>query len=118
MGLIVRICLNYSAKFCINAKKANFVKMGSTADEFLVASAEKAFDTGHRRIINNNIGKYDVAVQRGLSKIINLDNAKKKGHVIKWRVMENLDKYLLEFENNFQKRGGKIIWANDAEEAT
>ena len=91
--------------------------MGSTAEEFLVASEEKAFDLGHRRIINYNIGKYDAAVDKGLSRIINLENAKKKGHVIKWRVMENLDKILPEFEANFQKRGGKVIWANDAEEA-
>lgn len=91
--------------------------MGSTAEEFLVESEEKAFDLGHRRIINYNIGKYDAAVDRGLSKLINLENAKRKGHVIKWKVMENLDKYLPEFEANFQKRGGKVIWANDAEEA-
>ena len=91
--------------------------MSDHADEFLIASENKAFDKEHRRIINFNIGKYDAAVNRGLSKLINLDNAKKKGHVIKWRVMENLDKYLPEFESNFQRRGGKVIWANDAEEA-
>jgi L-lactate dehydrogenase complex protein LldF len=91
--------------------------MGSTAEEFLVASEEKAFDVDHRRIINNNIDKYSTAVARGLSRITNLDNAKRKGHVIKWKVMENLDKFLPEFEANFQKRGGKVIWANDAEEA-
>ncbi|HWZ15869.1 MAG TPA: LutB/LldF family L-lactate oxidation iron-sulfur protein [Mucilaginibacter sp.] len=91
--------------------------MGSTAEEFLVDSENKAFDLDHRRIINYNIGKYDAAVDRGLSKIINLEHAKRKGHVIKWKVMENLDKYLPEFEANFQKRGGKVIWANDAEEA-
>jgi L-lactate dehydrogenase complex protein LldF len=91
--------------------------MGSTAEEFLVASTEKAFDVDHRRIINNNIDKYSTSVARGLSRIINLDNAKRKGHVIKWKVMENLDKFLPEFEANFQKRGGKVIWANDAEEA-
>ena len=91
--------------------------MSDHADEFLIASENKAFDKEHRRIINFNIGKYDAAVTRGLSKLINLDNAKKKGHVIKWRVMENLDKYLPEFESNFQRRGGKVIWANDAEEA-
>src|ERR1700743_780118 len=91
--------------------------MSSIAEEFLVTSEEKAFDTGHRRIINYNIGKYDAAVKRGLSKFINLDAAKRKGHVIKWRVMENLDKFLPEFEANFQRRGGKVIWANDAEEA-
>ena len=94
-----------------------FAFMGSTAEEFLVASEEKAFEMDHRRIINNNIGKYNTSVNRGLSRIINLDNAKKKGHAIKWKVMENLDKFLPEFESNFQKRGGKVIWANDAEEA-
>jgi L-lactate dehydrogenase complex protein LldF len=91
--------------------------MGVIAEEFLVAAEDKAFDVDHRRIINYNIGKYDAAVTRGLSRIINLDNAKRKGHVIKWKVMENLDKFLPEFEANFQKRGGKVIWANDAEEA-
>lgn len=91
--------------------------MSHHAEEFLVASEDKAFDRDHRRIINYNIGKYDAAVNRGLSRLINLDNAKKKGHVIKWRVMENLDKFLPEFESNFQRRGGKVIWANDAEEA-
>ena len=91
--------------------------MGSTADEFLVTSEGKSFDMDHRRIINYNIGKYNAAVERGLSKIINLENTKRKAHVVKWKVIENLDKILPEFETNFQKRGGKVIWANDAEEA-
>lgn len=32
--------------------------------------------------------------------------------------MENLDKLLPEFESNFQKKGGKVLWANTVEEAT
>ena len=91
--------------------------MTSIAEEFLGAAEDKAFDRDHRRILNYNIGKYDVAVKRGLSRIANLENAKRKGHVIKWKVMENLDKFLPEFEANFQRRGGKVIWANDADEA-
>ncbi|WP_256003597.1 MULTISPECIES: LutB/LldF family L-lactate oxidation iron-sulfur protein [Pedobacter] len=87
------------------------------AEEFLVKSDEKAFDLGHRTTINYNIGKYNTAVERGLSRFENLENSKKKAHAIKWRVMENLDKYLPEFEANFQRRGGKVIWANDAAEA-
>lgn len=31
--------------------------------------------------------------------------------------MENLDKYLIEFETNFTANGGKVIWANDEKEA-
>jgi L-lactate dehydrogenase complex protein LldF len=91
--------------------------MGNTAEEFLVASEQKSFEMDHRRIINKSIDKYDTAFDRGISRMINVDNTKKKGHAIKWKVMENLDKFLPEFESNFQKRGGKVIWANDAEEA-
>ncbi|WP_316811310.1 LutB/LldF family L-lactate oxidation iron-sulfur protein [Pedobacter heparinus] len=91
--------------------------MMKVSEEFLVKADEKAFDLGHRKTINYNIGKYNIAVERGLSKFENLENSKKKAHVIKWRVMENLDKFLPEFEANFQRRGGKVIWANDTQEA-
>jgi L-lactate dehydrogenase complex protein LldF len=91
--------------------------MTTIAEEFLEKSDEKAFDLKHRKTINHNIGKYNVAVERGLSKFENLENSKKKAHTIKWRVMENLDKFLPEFEANFQRKGGKVIWANDVEEA-
>lgn len=91
--------------------------MTKFASEFLTASGTKAFDLDHRRIINFNIGKYNTAVERGLLRFANLENSKRKAHVIKWKVMENLDKLLPEFESNFQRKGGKVIWANDAEEA-
>jgi L-lactate dehydrogenase complex protein LldF len=91
--------------------------MSSSATDFVHTSDTKAFDLDHRRIINYNIGKYHIAVERGLSKLANLENSKRKAHTIKWRVMENLDKLLPEFESNFQKKGGKVIWANDIEEA-
>ncbi len=91
--------------------------MTKTAEDFIASAEVKAFDLKHRSIINHNIGKYDVAVARGINRLTNLENAKRKAHVIKWKVMENLDKLLPEFEANFQRRGGKVIWANDAEEA-
>src|SRR5690606_21877102 len=84
---------------------------------FLKESAAKAFDKAHRQVINFNIDRYDASVERGLSYLKNVENAKRKGHILKWRVMENLDRLLPEFEANFLKRGGKVIWANDADEA-
>ena len=30
--------------------------------------------------------------------------------------MENLEKYLIEFESEFSKKGGKIIWASSEKE--
>jgi L-lactate dehydrogenase complex protein LldF len=91
--------------------------MGSTAEKFLADSEEKAFDQDHRRIINFNMGRYHTSVARGTARLANLETAKRKAHVVKWRVMENLDKYLPEFEANFLRRGGKVIWANDVAEA-
>ncbi len=91
--------------------------MTKTAADFLDSARFKSFDQEHRRIIQYNIGKYDAAVTKGLAKFAGLENAKKKAHTIKWRVMENLDKLLPEFEANFQRKGGKVIWANDQDEA-
>lgn len=91
--------------------------MSKYAFDFTAASHSKSFDLDHRKIINYNIGKYDTAVERSLNKFHNLENSKRKAHVVKWKVMENLDKLLPEFEGNFQRKGGKVIWANDAGEA-
>lgn len=89
----------------------------NNANKFLADSAIKSFDLRHREIINNNIDKYNVAFEGAKNKFLDLNNSKNKANLIKWRVMENLDKYLLDFEANFTRNGGKVIWANDAEEA-
>ena len=92
--------------------------MASKAAElFQAESKKKAFDPHHRKVINYNIDKYNTAVEIGLTRFNNLENSKRKGYSLKWKVMENLDKYLPEFEANFQRKGGKVIWARDAEEA-
>lgn len=92
-------------------------QMSTLSEKFLEVSEEKAFDTELRRKINFNMSRYEQAVEKGLKQYNNLEFARKKAHTIKWRVMENLDKYLLEFESNFTKKGGRVIWANTKEEA-
>lgn len=89
----------------------------NNATKFLSESSAKSFDLRHREIITNNMDKYNVAFERGKSKFHDLENSKIKANLIKWRTIENLDKYLVDFEYNFTKRGGHVIWANDAEEA-
>ena len=89
----------------------------TVADKFLKESASKSFDLQHRQIISNNIDKYEVAFEKGKSKFYDLENSKKKANLIKWKTIENLERYLLDFESNFNAKGGKVIWANDAEEA-
>lgn len=47
----------------------------------------------------------------------NLELAKDRAAYYKWKVLESLDKYLIEFESNVIRKGGKVLWALDAESA-
>ncbi len=85
--------------------------------KFLKDSEQKAFDLEHRNKINYNISKYDAAVINGKKQYRDLDLAKNRAFVIKHKVVNNLEKYLIEFAASFEKKGGKIIWAQDKDEA-
>ncbi len=86
-------------------------------DKFIKESELKAFDLEHRTKINFNISKYQTAVEKGKLQYKNLELAKKRASAIKHKIVNNLDKYIVEFAANFEKRGGKIIWAQDKNEA-
>ncbi|MCC6258919.1 MAG: iron-sulfur cluster-binding protein [Chitinophagaceae bacterium] len=77
----------------------------------------KAADLEHRRKINFNIGKYDTAVVQGKKQFSDLDLARERAKNIKWRAIETLDKQLEDFELNFSKKGGKVLWAENGNQA-
>jgi len=85
--------------------------------QFIEDAEQKSFNREHRRRLNFNIGRYDQAVLRGKDQYQNLELAKRRAANLKYKVINNLDKYLVEFENNFDKRGGKIIWALSEKDA-
>ncbi|MFT2010754.1 LutB/LldF family L-lactate oxidation iron-sulfur protein [Pontibacter sp. 13R65] len=89
----------------------------SKLKQFLQDAETKSFDLNHRATIRFNIGKYNAAVQRGLTQYTDHELARERASYIKTNVINNLDKYLMEFESNFAARGGKVIWARDSEEA-
>jgi L-lactate dehydrogenase complex protein LldF len=89
----------------------------SKLKQFLQDAETKAFDLGHRSTIKFNIGKYNAAVQRGLTQYSDHELARERASYIKTNTINNLDKYLMEFEANFTARGGKVIWARNTEEA-
>lgn len=91
--------------------------MSKTLEAFLLASEMKTFDANHRKKIKFNIEQYDNKVVEGKLQFSNLELAKTRVAGIKHKSIENLEKYLVEFEANFIKRGGKVIWAQDAAEA-
>ena len=86
-------------------------------NKFQEDSAQKAFDTEHRQKIAFNISRYNDAVVKGKLQYSNLELAKERAAHIKHKAVGNLERYLVDFEANFQKRGGKVIWAQDADEA-
>jgi L-lactate dehydrogenase complex protein LldF len=91
--------------------------MASQAEQFMEAAEKKVFDDEHRRKLKHNIGQYNKKVLEGKRQFSNYELARTRASALKTKVIENLDKYLIEFESNFIKRGGKVIWAVDAEEA-
>ncbi|WP_118951441.1 LutB/LldF family L-lactate oxidation iron-sulfur protein [Taibaiella helva] len=86
-------------------------------DIFIAKSDVKAHDLDHKRKINFNIDRYNAAVVKGKGQFAALDTARRQAKNIKWRAVEQLDKYLELFEKNFTERGGKVIWAEDKEDA-
>ncbi len=91
--------------------------MSLQSEQFLLDSESKVFDKEHRRKLAFNIQQYDNKVEQGKDQFFDLELARQRAAMLKWRVLENLDKYLVEFESNFQKRGGKVIWAITAQDA-
>lgn len=91
--------------------------MNSIARKFLQDAENKAFDRKHRQTINYNISKYENAVQQGLKQYHNHDLARERASYLKTESINHLAELLLDFEENFTKRGGKVIWAKDAQSA-
>ena len=91
--------------------------MSENAQTFIAKSTIKAADLDHRRKINFNIGRYNAVVPKGKEQFADIDLAKERAKNIKWRAIETLDQQLETFELNFTKRGGKVIWAEDSQQA-
>jgi L-lactate dehydrogenase complex protein LldF len=84
---------------------------------FMAKSTIKAADLEHRRTINFNISRYNATVPLGKRQFTDVHLARERAKNIKWRALEHLDERLEEFEANLTKRGGKVIWAEDAQQA-
>lgn len=91
--------------------------MSQTADKFLAKSTIKSADLEHRRTINFNIGKYNAKVPEGKQQFTQMLTARERAKNVKWRALETLDQQLEEFELQFTRRGGKVIWAETAKQA-
>ncbi|MFY7840008.1 MAG: LUD domain-containing protein, partial [Lacibacter sp.] len=91
--------------------------MSQTSDKFIAKSTIKAADLDHRRTINFNIGKYNAKVPEGKQQFTQMLTARERAKNVKWRALETLDQQLEEFELQLTRRGGKVIWAENAQQA-
>ena len=91
--------------------------MSNIQDKFLTEARQKSFDPEHRRRLDFNIGKYDEKVIAGKEQFCDLELAKRRAANLKYKAIHKLDRYLVEFEKNFEKHGGKVIWAPSEKEA-
>ena len=92
-------------------------KFGGTKG-FQRASKLIAFDKQHRKTINFNVSRHDMAVTAGVARYLDYQEARTRGSALKREILKNWDTYLLQFEENITKRGAKVLWAKDAAEAT
>lgn len=86
-------------------------------NRFMADSRKKAFDPSHRSTIAFNMKRYDEAVIKGKKQFNDLGLARKRAALRKHHVLENLEDHLKTFEQHFNARGGKVIWAQDVDEA-
>ncbi len=91
--------------------------MSNAAQEFLRNAATKSADLTHRQIIRQAIDHYDAAVRGGRSRFLDWEAARRKCQEIKWEAINHLDRYLLEFEQRVQERGGQVFWAENSGQA-
>ena len=87
------------------------------AASFNEKSTAKAIDLDHRKKINFNISKYNAVVPKGKAQFTDLQRINELAKNKKWDAIEHLDLYLTQFEDQITRRGAKVFWAEDSEQA-
>lgn len=87
------------------------------ADYFRTRAAVKSADMHHRFVLRKATKTYSVAVATAKGRFLDHEDARLRAAAIKREAVENLDKYLVQFEENVHKNGGKVHWAENAEQA-
>ena len=60
---------------------------------------------------------YHHSFENSITQFSNLETARHRAAFIRWKSIEYLDKFLIQFEAAFIKSGGKVIWAQSGDEA-
>ncbi len=78
---------------------------------------QRVFDYTHRRKLHERYEAYIDSRKSGLNCFADYELASQQLAYLRYEAIENMEANLLAFEENFTKRGGKVIWAETAREA-
>ncbi len=86
-------------------------------EAFIKEATHKIADRDFRQKVSALLDGNEKKRQMALADFSNIELARQRAAYIKWKVTENLDKYLVDFEAAIIRKGGKVIWAFDAANA-
>ena len=76
-----------------------------------------AFDDEHYEKMMSRYDFFMQNVKNRANYYSNLDLEKERAFNIRSKAFKKLDKLLVDFDTNFTKNGGKLLWANDSDDA-
>lgn len=86
-------------------------------EAFIKEATSKIADKDLRQRVTFLLEGNDNKRKLALDEFSNLELAKQRAAYVKWKITENLDKYLVDFEAAIVRKGGKVVWAFDAANA-
>lgn len=93
------------------------MKISQSHISFLSETATRSFDLQHREVIAKNVSYYEEDLAVGMEQFTNLSLARKRAGMLRHHAIEHLEDYLKTFEQNFIHNGGRVIWAETAQDA-
>lgn len=91
--------------------------MTESHQKFVISTQELAFDLDRRKRMSQKQESFLEALSQSKLQFERLELARQRAAKTKKNILDDLEKYLKDFEGNFQKNGGEIIWASSAKEA-
>ncbi|MBR5782551.1 MAG: lactate utilization protein [Bacteroidales bacterium] len=76
-----------------------------------------AFDDEHHEMMMSRYQYFVLNSENYTKYYSDLELEKQRAFNIRIKALNKLDKLLFDFDTNFTKKGGKILWANDADDA-
>lgn len=89
----------------------------SARDNFRDTIAVEARNFPRISRLENSLGNFARALVHGKEQYTQLELARNRAESIRHKAIENLDKYLLEFESTATRNGIKILWAPEKKDA-